>query len=77
MTVYELTREQLCELKERYMIMAAEQGDYSELFGVTWDFPSWGEIAMCDELVPDEVIFENYELYTFGEDDFFCTAGKE
>ena len=74
MDVRELSREQLIELKEHYMIELVNEGTYAEVMGVDWDEPSMGEIAAADELISDEVIFENYAGYIFGSDDFFCTA---
>ena len=72
MTFYELTREEKTELKERFMIDCVNAGTYAETFGVDWDEPSWGEIAAADELVPDEVIEEEYGFYTSCKEDFFC-----
>lgn len=58
-TVFELTREELTEVKTRY---------YCE----TNDNVSWGEIANIDEIVTDEEIFEEYSEYFFVDDDFSC-----
>lgn len=77
MLVQELSREQLHELKERYLIELADCGQYAEVVGVDWDAPSWGELAAADEIVPDDVIFEEYGDTWFVMDDFFCTAGQE
>ena len=74
MSIDELSRNQLIELKERYMIELSDNGDYAEVIGVSWDAPSWGEIADADRLIPDDVIFTHYARYTFSDDDFFCTA---
>lgn len=60
MTVYELTREQLIELKQHYMI--CHDG---EEFSVSYD-----ELLQADEIVPDETIFEYYPGVEFSEDDF-------
>lgn len=62
MTVHELTREQLIELKQD---MLCEQGS-----------PSYGELADADELVSDETVFAEFDATKFSEDDFFCTAGQ-
>lgn len=62
MTVHELTREQLIELKQH---MLCEQGS-----------PSYGELADADELVSDESAFAEFDATDFSEDDFFCTAGQ-
>lgn len=62
MTVHELSRDQLIELKQH---MLCEQGS-----------PSYGELADADELISDEKVFEEYCDTDFVEDDFFCTAGQ-
>jgi hypothetical protein len=72
MTVHELSRDEIRELKERYLIELANEGKYAEVLGVDWDAPSWGEMAAADEIVPDDVIFYNYEDIDFVPDDFFC-----
>ena len=74
MDVRELSREQLIELKEHYMIELVNEGTYAEVMGVDWNEPSMGEIIAADELISDEVIFEHYAGYTFSDGDFFCTA---
>lgn len=71
MDVTELSREQITELKERYLIHLSDEGTYSEVMDVSWDSPSWGEIINADNLVPDDVIFELYAGCTFSDDDFF------
>lgn len=72
MNVHELSRDEMRELKERYLIELADSGQYAEVLGVDWDAPSWGELAGADEIVPDDVIFEQYEGIDFVPDDFFC-----
>lgn len=62
MTIHELTREQLIELKQH---MLCEQG-----------WPSYGELAYADELVSDEAAFAEFDATDFSEDDFCCTAGQ-
>ena len=74
MYISELTRNQLIELKECYMIELSDEGIYAEIMNVDWDEPSMGEIANADELIPDDVIFYHYEGLTFSDEDFFCTA---
>ena len=64
MSVKELTREQLIELKQRYYAERNENVSY-------------GELADIDNLVSDNEIFEEYGDITFVEEDFFCTSGKE
>ena len=74
MDITELSREQLIELKEYYMIELSNEGNYAEVMGVSWDAPSMGEIINIDKLIPDDVIIEHYAGYTFSDDDFFCSA---
>ena len=68
MTVHELDHDQLIELKQAYI---TEKND--EVGQGT----SWGELADVDELISDKEIFVAYECYSFSNDDFFCTAGRE
>ena len=77
MTVRELSREQLIELKGNYMVELADEGTFAEVMNRDYDEPSWGDFADADEIIPDDIIFNHYEIYDFGNDDFFCTAGKE
>ena len=60
LTVRDLSRDQLTELKERW---------YTD---VNSDV-SLDEIVRINELVSDEEIFEVYEHITFTNDDFFCS----
>ena len=64
MSVKELTREQLIELKQKYYTERNENVSY-------------GELADIDNLVSDNEIFEEYGDITFVEEDFFCTSSKE
>ena len=59
MSVKELTREQLIELKQRYYTERNENVSY-------------GELADIDNLVSDNEIFEEYGYITFVEEDFLC-----
>lgn len=63
-TVYDLSPDQMEELKESYAIQLENDGI------------SWGELAAASE-IPDEIILEHYNGITFTDDDFFCTAGME
>ena len=56
MTVKELNREQLIILKGYYL---SKDGDVS-----------YGELAAADEIVSDEIIFEEYKNTDFVEEDF-------
>lgn len=75
MDVKELSREQLVEVKQHYLTQLADEGNYAEVLGVDYDEPSYYDLANADEIVPDDVIFKNYEGVYFVHDDFFCTAG--
>lgn len=59
MSVYELNRAEMDELKQMY------------LFETTAGPLSWGDIAAANE-IPDETIFDHYTGVTFVKDDFFC-----
>ena len=79
-TVHDLAREQLIELKQRYLTRLDEEGTLNE---VLYNDPdderglSQGELEDADNLVPDDVIFNEYEGTMFYNDDFFCTAGQD
>lgn len=60
MSVKELNREQLTELKQNY---------YCNVLG---NNVSYGELADIDNLVSDNEIFEEYEHITFVAEDFLC-----
>lgn len=66
MTIYELSRDQLTELKERMID--------DEIYEKEGRNASHGELAEA-ESVPDEKVFEKYEGVEFSNDDF-CTTGK-
>lgn len=74
MNVQDLSREQLVELKQRYLTQLADEGSYAEVLDVDYDEPSYGDLADADDIVPDEIIFTHYEDTYFVPDDFFCTA---
>ena len=59
MSVKELTREQLIELKQKYYTERNENVSY-------------GELADIDNLVSDNEIFEEYGDITFVAEDFLC-----
>ncbi len=73
MDVHDLSRDQLIELKQNYMVELADNGEFAEVMGVDYDHPSYGDIADADELISDEDIFRHYDGYTFTEDDFFSS----
>lgn len=61
MYISELSREQLVGLKSTML---------EAILGYE---PSWGEMAMADELVSDEQVEEEYGGTYFTSDDFCCS----
>ena len=74
MDVLELSREQLIELKQDYLEQLANEGTFAEVLDVDYDEPSYWDLANADDIVPDDVIFRQYEGVDFVTDDFFCSA---
>lgn len=74
MTVQELSREQLTELKEHYLVELDNEGTLEEVTGL--DAIYYGVLADIDEVVPDEVVFNHYDGVDFVPDDFFCSCGS-
>lgn len=70
MTVHELNRDQLIQLKQNYLCQLADEGCYAEVRGVDYNEPSYGDLMLADEIVPDDVIFRNYDDVYFTEEDF-------
>jgi len=62
MSVKELNREQLTELKQNY---------YCNVLG---NNASYGELADIDNLVSDNEVYEYYNGTMFVEEDFFSTC---
>lgn len=60
-TVYDLTREQLEELKNSFFW----QDETQDILEGAYTSP---------EEIPDSIIFEHYDGVCFDDDDFFCTA---
>lgn len=58
MLVKELSKNQLRELKERYLI--EKQGNVS-----------YGELVNIDKVITDKEVFEEYQNVNFVEEDFF------
>jgi len=77
MTVKDLPRECLTELKQRYLVMLADNGVYAEIMEVDYDEPSQYDLENADEIVPDDVVFYNYDDVGFIPDDFFCLMETE
>lgn len=63
MTVYDLNRDQLNELKQSYSAQLEECGD-----GISYE-----ELIKAED-IPDEVIFNHYDGIIFSDDDFFCSC---
>lgn len=76
MHVTELSREQLTELKNNYMVELVNEGTFAEVMDRDYDEPSMWDVSHADEIVPDDVIFRQYDGIDFVPDDFFCTAGE-
>ena len=76
-TVHDLCRECLVELKRDYLSQLAECGFYAEVMDVDYDEPSMADLAQADLLISDEVIFEHYDGVIFTPDDFFCLMETE
>lgn len=74
MEVRELSREQLTELKCNYLCQLVNEDRFAEVMGVDYDAPSYWDLANANEIVPDDVVFEEYEGISFVPDDFFCTT---
>ena len=70
MTYDELTPEQRLQVKQRYMMKLADEGNFVEVMygdGGEERGPSYGELADADRLVPDDVVRDR-TVYT--EEDF-------
>lgn len=70
MAVQELSRTQLAELKQHFLIRLANEGRYGQYFDVSWDSPSYVELANADDLVTDGEVFAAYDGITFVPEDF-------
>ena len=69
-----MNREQLTELKQRYLMILADEGTFAEVLDVDYDEPSYADLANADEIVPDDVVFEEWEGTYFVEEDFLVTG---
>lgn len=65
MSVKELSREQLTELKQNLLC---------ERMYAYGDEPAYAELAFVDDLISDEEIFAEYSGVHFVPGDFFCPA---
>lgn len=70
--VTELDRSELKELKQSYLIRLADEGVFAEIMGVDYDEPSWHDLAHADDIVPDDVVFREWDGVYFEHDDFEC-----
>ena len=70
MKVTELNREQLIQLKQRYLGILVDEGTFAEVLDVDYDEPSYADLANADEIVPDDVVFRHWEGTEFVEEDF-------
>ena len=69
MSYDELTPDQKLQVKQRYMMKLADEGNFVEVMygGGEERGPSYGELADADRLVPDDVVRDG-TMYT--EEDF-------
>lgn len=63
MKVQELNKEQLQQLKVRYLDELLQEEEGRNI--------SYGEIANIDDIVSDKIMFDLYEHIEFVEEDFF------
>lgn len=71
MTVRNLNRKQLVEIKQNYLSQLEEEGILQEM--IEEESLSYDVLSRADEIVPDNVIWEHYDGITFTEEDFFCS----
>lgn len=69
MSVFELNKDQMEELKQSYLCDLLYQKENRT--------PSYGELAAAGELVSNETVFSVYSGVVFSNDDFLCSAGRE
>lgn len=65
MTVRELNRDQLNELKEAFVTMEAENNEESV---------GYGDLIEAHDRISDEEVFEYFDGTIFSNDDFLCSA---
>ena len=65
MTVRELSRDMLVELKQSYL---------SGKLDAVGQCISYDELADADELITDAEVFAEYQDFDFSEDDFWCSC---
>ena len=59
MSVYELSKNQLIELKQNYLCEVQKNVSY-------------GELCDADNIISDEEIFQTYSYTDFSSEDFMC-----
>jgi len=67
----ELTHEQKNQLAGAYLCQLADDGKFAEVMGVDYDALSYGDMADAIDLVPSDVLEQEYGSVCFTEDDFF------
>lgn len=79
MSVFELSHEQLVELKQAYIVELDDEGLFGEvIYGMSAiEHPSWSDLADADEIIPDDVVYNHYEGCTFEHGDFSCDYEEE
>lgn len=77
MNVTELTREQLEELKQQYLIELADAGEFADVMGTDYDEPSYDDLMCADDLISDADIYRIYGGVEFVADDFSTSFGKQ
>lgn len=77
MTVHDLSREEMIELKGNYMVELVNEGVFREVMNRDYDEPSWGDFADADEIIPDDLMFEHYGGIEFVEEDFWCNLKED
>lgn len=70
MGIKDMNREQLVYMKQEFLLLLADQGQFAEVLGVDYDEPSWHDLAYADEIVPDEAVYREWEGVEFVKDDF-------
>lgn len=71
MTVHDLNRKQLTELKLSYYSELVCEGNFAEVMDVDINEPSYEMMINVDEYISDEFIRNHYDGVTFSEEDFF------
>lgn len=70
MSIIELSKMQITELKQAYLAQLAENGEFSEVTGFDYDYPSYDDLNNVDDIISDELILNHYYGVDFSEDDF-------